>query len=66
MTETMQVVAEIVGNFGFPIASTIGLFWYIIRKDTQHAETIDSIRQALDNNTAVLNIIYERFKEANE
>lgn len=66
MTETMQTIADIVSNFGFPIASTIGLFWYIIRKDTQHAETIDSIRKAVDNNTAVLNIIYERFKEEKE
>lgn len=66
MEETMRIVAEIVGNFGFPIAATIGLFWYIIKKDAKHAETIDSLRQALDNNTAVLRIIYERFKEAKE
>lgn len=66
MTETMQTIADIVSNFGFPIAATTGLFWYIIKKDAKHAETIDSLRQAIDNNTAVLHIIYERFKEVNK
>lgn len=66
MMETMQSIADIVSNFGFPIATTIGLFWYIIKKDAKHAETIDSLRRTIDNNTAVLQIIYERFKGEKE
>lgn len=61
---------EAISNLGFPIAACIALAWYvrnrdkahkeeIEKRDKLHKEEIDKLSNVVENNTLVLNKIYE-------
>lgn len=56
-------VANMIGNYGFPIVSCGAMFWYIIKKDTQHKEESENMRKAIENNTLVIQQLVDNLKK---
>lgn len=63
-------MTEAISNLGFPIAACIALAWYvrnrdkahkdeIDKRDRLHKDEIDKLSAVVENNTLVLNKIYE-------
>lgn len=56
-------VANMIGNYGFPIVCCGAMFWYMIKKDTQHKEESENMRIAIENNTLVIQKLVDKFKK---
>lgn len=56
-------VANMIGNYGFPIVCCGVMFWYMIKKDTQHKEESENMRKAIENNTLVIQNLVDNFKK---
>jgi len=54
-----NTVTQIVGSLGFPIAACIGLFWYLVKVQTQNTE-------ALNNNTLAITKLVEKLDGGGE
>jgi len=44
----------LISSYGFPIVMCLVLFFYMQKKDENHKKEIDSLKEAIDNNTQVL------------
>lgn len=56
-------IAEIltaITTVGFPIVAYGALFWYIITKDKAHADEVNKMTTAIENNTIALTKLIER------
>lgn len=60
MSETLNMVSDFIGNFGFPIVCVGALFWYVLRKDKDYKETVAALRESLDGNTKALQDLQNR------
>ncbi len=49
-------VTTLIGSLGFPIFTTVALFWYMVTEQKE-------LRLIIQNNTAVLTRILEHIKE---
>jgi preprotein translocase subunit YajC len=56
-------VANMIGNYGFPIVCCGAMFWYMIKKDAQHKEESENMRKAIENNTLVIQQLVDKFKK---
>lgn len=56
-------VANMIGNYGFPIVCCGVMFWYMIKKDIQHKEESENMRKAIENNTLVIQQLVDKFKK---
>lgn len=56
-------VANIIGNYGFPIVCCGAMFWYMIKKDGQHKEETENMRKAIENNTLVIQQLVDNLKK---
>lgn len=56
-------VANMIGNYGFPIVCCGAMFWYMIKKDTQHKEESENMRKAIENNTLVIQKLVDKLKK---
>ena len=52
--DKVDIIIQAISSLGFPIIVSIGLFWYITKKDEQHREEIKSLKDSLDKNSSVL------------
>lgn len=50
----MEALVTVIQTLGFPIAVCLAAFWYINKKDEQHAREMESVTQAINNNTIAL------------
>ena len=55
-----QAISTAISSLGFPIAMCIAMFWYVSKQDTQHKEAIEKWQEAFNNNTRILEKLYER------
>ena len=51
---------------GFPIVAYGALFWYVMKKDTEHREEVDKMTEAINNNTIALTKLIERLDNENK
>lgn len=56
-------VANMIGNYGFPIVCCGAMFWYMNKKDAQHKEESENMRKAIENNTLVIQQLVDNFKK---
>ena len=47
-------IVQLISNIGFTIGVCIICFWYINKKDTEHHDEVDKLREAIINNTQVM------------
>ena len=57
----IQIINDLIQNCGFPIACVLGLGYYVKYLTDTHKKEIETLRQALDNNTQIITKLYERF-----
>lgn len=55
-----QSMVELISQVGFPIAVCLICFWYINKIQGNHKEEIDSMKEALNNNTIVLQKLVDK------
>lgn len=51
---TFQDIATLIGSYAFPVVMCILMWTGITKKDEQHREEMDTMRQAIDANTNIL------------
>ena len=51
---------------GFPIVAYGALFWYVLRKDTEHKSEVEKMTEAINNNTIALTKLIERLENENK
>lgn len=56
----MQEFVTLISNVGFPIACVIFLWYYIVKMTDAHKEEIDSVKEALNQNTLVLQRLVDK------
>lgn len=50
----MENIPQVIGELGFPIAMVMVLVWFIIQNQKWHREDSKEWRDAIANNTAVM------------
>ena len=45
---------------GFPIAACVALYMHMIHQDADHKEEVNQLRDAIQNNTAVMQRLLDR------
>ena len=51
---------------GFPIVAYGALFWYVLKKDTEHKSEVEKMTEAINNNTIALAKLIERLENENK
>lgn len=59
----VSTLLDAVQVVGFPVAMCGALFWYMMKQDEKHANEVDTLRKAIENNTKILTKLYERIGE---
>lgn len=56
-------VVSIISTVGFPIAACVALFWQSNQMQKQHKEEIDGVKEALNNNTLVVQKLVDKLSD---
>lgn len=56
----VSTITQLIGSLGFPIVCCVVLFTRMEKQNELHKQEIDSLKDALNNNTLVLTKLYER------
>lgn len=59
-----QAIVSIISNLGFPIAVCIALFWLVIKLNESFNDTIDKLRNTIDENTKLIDDVLDHLKDA--
>lgn len=59
-------IAQLIQTQGFPICMCLLLMWYINKSSKSHAEEVDRLREAINNNTNVMIQLSERLNREAE
>ena len=59
----MENVLTLISNYIFPIVACVVLYQELKKTREDHKEEVDSLKKALDNNTAVLIRLEEHLKK---
>ena len=51
---------------GFPIVAYGALFWYVLKKDSEHRSEVEKMTEAINNNTIALTKLIERLEDENK
>ena len=51
---------------GFPIVAYGALFWYVLKKDSEHKTEVEKMTEAINNNTIALTKLIERLENENK
>lgn len=56
----MEVLIQLIGSLGFPIAMCIYMCYYNQKLNDAHKEEVKALREAIENNTQVITELKER------
>ena len=56
-------VVTIISTVGFPIAACVALFWQIDEMRQSHKEEMDGVKEALNNNTLVVQKLVDKLSD---
>lgn len=56
-------VVSIISTVGFPIAACVALFWQSNQMQKQHKEELDGVKEALNNNTLVVQKLVDKLSD---
>ena len=57
----MEMLMELIDEFGFPIAVCGALMFYIWKMEERHKAEVDKLSNALNNNTLVVQQLVDKF-----
>ena len=55
-----NTVTQFISTLGFPIAVCLICFWYINKREAQQRDEIKELSTAINNNTLIMQKLYER------
>ena len=55
-----NVIITTIQAVGFPIAACIALYLHMIHQDADHKDEVNQLREAINNNTAVMQRLIDR------
>ena len=61
-----QDIITAICTVGFPIVAYGALFWYVLKKDSEHRSEVEKMTEAINNNTIVLTKLIERLDNENK
>lgn len=50
----LNAVTTVISTLGFPIVMCGAMFWYMMKEKDSHKEEMNSVTEALNNNTLIL------------
>lgn len=53
----LETLTSLIGTLGFPIATSIALFWFIIQTNDKYTETLEKLRGTIEENTRLIHNI---------
>lgn len=56
-------IVTIISTVGFPIAACVALFWQSNEMQKRHKEEMDGVKEALNNNTLVVQKLVDKLSE---
>ena len=56
-------IVTIISTVGFPIAACVALFWQINEMRNSHKEEMDGVKEALNNNTLVVQKLVDKLSD---
>lgn len=56
----MNAVITAISTLGFPIVMCGAMFWYMIEEKDAHKEEMNSVTEALNNNTIIIQKLCDR------
>lgn len=56
----INAVTTAISTLGFPIVMCGAMFWYMIKEKDAHIEEMNSVTEALNNNTLILQKLCDR------
>lgn len=59
----IQVITDLIGQLGFPIAMCCYMAWYINKSEERHKAEVDKMSEALNNNTLVMQQLVDKLNE---
>lgn len=59
-------ISQLIGSLGFPIAVCLLCFWYINKTTERHREELQSMSEALNNNTLALTRLLDKLDNRSE
>lgn len=59
-------IISLIANIGFPITACIALFIYSNKEREKNTETIDKLRETIQNNTIVVQKLLDRLSKGDE
>lgn len=59
----IQVITQAISTVGFPIAVSCALLYLLNKNNEEHKEEVNSLKDAINNNTQVLSRILEHFND---
>lgn len=57
--EIMELISKITTELGFPIVACAGLFWFLNKQEERRTSEINSLSNALNENTSVIESLKE-------
>ena len=61
-----QDIITAICTVGFPIVAYGALFWYVLKKDSEHRSEVEKMTEAINNNTIALTKLIERLDNENK
>ena len=58
----MDIFVQLISNVGFPIACCIAMFYMMQKQGDRHAEEMNKLALAIDNNTDVMQSVLQRLE----
>lgn len=58
-------LTQLIGSLGFPIVACIAMYYRMIKEDEQHKEEMNTMRDAINNNTVALTKLTDRLEARN-
>ena len=59
----VNTLIQLTGSLGFPVVACGALFWRMVKSDEQHAEEMNKMSEALNNNTSALVKLTEKLEK---
>ena len=56
----VNAVTSAISTLGFPIVMCGAMFWYMLKEKDTHKEEMNSVTEALNNNTLILQKLCDR------
>ncbi len=56
----IDVITQLIGSFGFPIAACIALFYQMLQLQKSYKSDTDKFVEAINSNTNSLNLLQEK------